>query len=460
MTHFLLNGAPRFLGDAEPGRTVLEHLRLTERLTATKEGCAEGDCGACTVVLARPQGETLKFEAVNACIMLARELQGCAVITAEGLADGGTPHAVQSAIVENHASQCGFCTPGIVMSLYAFAQSPAPLPEERLEKIQDALAGNLCRCTGYRPIIDAALSLPHMPDPRIAPWRDMLAALPSARTVLRPENFVELAAAVSAHPGARLLAGGTDLGVGIAKYGHVPETLISLAHVEGLDDIEAGADALHIGATATYTEILPFLEDKFPAFAAMVRRLGSVQIRNLGTMGGNLCNASPIGDSAPCLLALGATIHLGSASGTRVMMLEDFFIDYRKTALASGEFLRAIAIPYLEPGEVFRTYKLAKRYDQDISTLSAAFVATFETGRITAIRAAFGGMAATPKRAYHLEAALLAGADPAAALEKDFQPLTDFRATAAYRVRAAANLVQKFLAEAGEVREHADLWSL
>jgi xanthine dehydrogenase small subunit len=460
MTHFLLNGTPKFLGDAEPGRTVLEHLRLTERLTATKEGCAEGDCGACTVVLARPDGETLKFEAVNACIMLARELQGCAVITAEGLADSGTPNAVQSAIVESHASQCGFCTPGFVMSLYAYAQSPAPAPQERLEKIQDALAGNLCRCTGYRPIIDAALSLPHTPDPRIAQWRDALAALPSENIELQPKNFLELQATLATHPTARLLAGGTDLGVGIAKYGNLPATLISLAYVEGLDKIEVVEDALHIGATATYTEILPYLEQYFPAFAAMVRRLGSIQIRNLGTMGGNLCNASPIGDSAPCLLALGAAIHIHGSDGARRMKLEDFFLAYRKTALAQGEFLKSIEIPFLDPAQKFRTYKLAKRYDQDISTLSAAFVATLENGCITVLRAAFGGMAATPKRARHLEAALLAGDDPAAALEQDFQPLTDFRATAAYRARAAHNLVQKFLAETAKKPQHADLWSL
>jgi xanthine dehydrogenase small subunit len=460
MTHFLLNGAPRFLGDAEPGRTVLEHLRLTERLTATKEGCAEGDCGACTVVLARPWGDTLKFEAVNACIMLACELQGCAVITAEGLADAGAPHAVQSAIVENHASQCGFCTPGFVMSLYAFAQSPAPAPERRLETIQDALAGNLCRCTGYRPIIDAALALPHAPDPRIPAWRDALDNLPAENSPLRPKGFEELAAALGRHPTARLLAGGTDLGVGIAKYGHVPATLISLAYVEGLDKIEVAEDALHIGATATYSEILPYLDRDFPAFAAMVRRLGSVQIRNLGTMGGNLCNASPIGDSAPCLLALGAAVHIHGADGARRTKLEDFFLAYRKTTLAPGEFLKSIEIPLLDPGQKFRTYKLAKRYDQDISTLSAAFAGTFENGRLTAIRAAFGGMAATPNRARHLEAALLAGDDPAAALEQDFRPLTDFRATAAYRARAAHSLVQKFLAETAENSQHGDIWSL
>jgi xanthine dehydrogenase small subunit len=460
MTHFLLNGTPTSLGNAEPGRTVLEHLRLTERLTATKEGCAEGDCGACTVVLARPQGDTLKFEAVNACIMLARELQGCAVITAEGLADGATPNSVQTAIVESHASQCGFCTPGFVMSLYAYAQSPAPIPEKRMEAIQDALAGNLCRCTGYRPIIDAALALPHIADPRIPTWHAALAALPSEPIELQPKTFTELQTSLATHPTARLLAGGTDLGVGIAKYGNIPETLISLANVEGLDNIEETPASLQIGATATYTEILPYLEQIFPAFAAMVRRLGSVQIRNLGTMGGNICNASPIGDSAPCLLALGATINLHGPSGPRTLPLEDFFLAYRKTALGIGEFLTSIEIPYLNPGQKFRTYKLAKRYDQDISTLSAAFVATREAGGFTAIRAAFGGMAATPKRANHLEAALLAGTDLATALAKDFQPLTDFRATATYRARAAENLVQKFLAEFAEPPQQTDLWSL
>jgi xanthine dehydrogenase small subunit len=460
MTHFLLNGMPKALGNAEPGHTVLEHLRLTERLTATKEGCAEGDCGACTVVLARPQGETLKFEAVNACIMLARELQGCAVLTAEGLTDSGVPNAVQNALVENHASQCGFCTPGFVMSLYAYAQSPAPEPADRLEKIQDALAGNLCRCTGYRPIIDAALSLTHTPDPRIPTWRAALDALQSEKTLLQPTNFAELTEVLANHPTARLLAGGTDLGVGIAKYGHIPETLISLAHVEGMDKIEVLEDGLRIGATATYTEILPYLEQHFPAFAAMVRRLGSVQIRNLGTMGGNICNASPIGDSAPCLLALSATVNLHGPAGPRTLPLEDFFLAYRKTALAPGEFLKSIEIPYLRGAQKFRTYKLAKRYDQDISTLSAAFAATYENNRLTQIRAAFGGMAATPKRAHHLEAALLAGTDGQAALAQDFQPLTDFRATATYRTSAAHNLVQKFLAETSDIPQHADLWSL
>jgi xanthine dehydrogenase small subunit len=346
------------------------------------------------------------------------------------------------------------------MSLYAFAQSPAPPAADRLEKIQDALAGNLCRCTGYRPIIDAAMSLLHAPDRRTSQWRAALDALPSETIELCPRSLPALAAALAAYPTARLLAGGTDLGVGIAKYGNVPATLISLAHVEGLDRIEILNGALHIGATATYSEILPYLAREFPAFAAMVRRLGSVQIRNLGTMGGNLCNASPIGDSAPCLLALGAIIHIHGRGGARRLPVEEFFLAYRKTALLEGEFLKSIEIPLLAPAQTFRTYKLAKRYDQDISTLSAAFCATFENGRITAIRAAFGGMAATPKRAPQLEAALLAGADPGAALAEDFQPLTDFRASAAYRSAAAHSLVQKFLAQSAETAQPADLWSL
>jgi xanthine dehydrogenase small subunit len=461
MTRFLLNGTLREIAAPEPGRTVLEHLRLHERLTGTKEGCAEGDCGACTVVLGRKHEDGLKFEAVNACIMLARELDGCALVTAEGIAADGTPHPVQAAFVESHASQCGFCTPGFVMSLYAYAQTPAPADAtRRREKIYDALAGNLCRCTGYRPIVDAAMALPARPDKRAASWRAMLDSLPAENDALAPKNFEDLAGVLASHPGAKLLAGGTDLGVGVAKYGQVPPVLVSLRRVAGLAEIEAGESSLIIGAMASYSQILPYLAEYFPAFAAMVCRLGSVQIRNLGTMGGNICNASPIGDSAPCLLALGAIVHLRSAAGERRMKLDEFFLAYRKTALAEGEFLRAIEIPYLQAGETMFTYKLAKRYDQDISTVAAAFVAAKEDDRFTHIRAAFGGMAATPKRAAALEAALRAGEDGAAALARDFQPLSDFRATAAYRMRAARNLVQKFLLESSNSAQRTDVWSL
>jgi xanthine dehydrogenase small subunit len=461
MTKFLLNGTPRDIAAPEPGRTVLEHLRLHERLTGTKEGCAEGDCGACTVVLGRRHGDGLAFEAVNACIMLASELEGCALVTAEGIAAPGAAHPVQTALVDSHASQCGFCTPGFAMSLYAYAQTPPPTDQiAKREKIYDALAGNLCRCTGYRPIMDAALSLPHLPDPREAAWRAALDAQATKPDVLAPATMADLAQSLAAHPGAKLLAGGTDLGVGIAKYGNVPPVMISLSRVAGLADIEAGPHRLIIGAMATYTQILPYLEQHFPPFAAIIRRLGSVQIRNLGTMGGNICNASPIGDSAPCLLALDALVHIRTADGTRQMKLRDFFLAYRKTALQPGEFLQSIEIPFMAPLEKMFTYKLAKRYDQDISTVAAAFVASWRDEKLGHIRAAFGGMAATPKRATALETALLEGAEPAAALARDFQPLSDFRATAAYRMTAAQNLVQKFLLESSDTAQHADVWSL
>jgi xanthine dehydrogenase small subunit len=465
MTSFLLNGQPRRLHDIEPGRTVLEHLRLHERLTATKEGCAEGDCGACTIALGRPDGNGgLEFQAVNSCIMLASELDGCAAVTAEGLAEHGALDATQEAIVESHASQCGFCTPGFVMSLYAYRQ--AMPPARPLEAVYDALAGNLCRCTGYRPIVDAALAVPHRPEFRAHEWRLALQALASEDEALAPRSLEELDALLAHNPAAKLLSGGTDLGVGIAKHGNVPAMLISLRRA-GLDEIVATPDALVIGATATYTQILPYLETHFPAFAALVRRIGSVQIRNAGTMGGNVCNASPIGDSAPCLLALNARLNLRSAAGARSLTVDEFFTAYRKTALRPGEYLVSIEIPLPRPGETLFAYKIAKRFDQDISTVAAAFNVRVVDGIITAIRTGFGGMAATPARAEAVEAALLGQpltetsfAEAASALARDFSPLSDFRATAAYRTQAAAGLIARLGAQLLQPATFADIWAL
>ncbi len=311
MTSFVLNGTQHTI-TPEPGLTVLDYLRLEARLTATKEGCAEGDCGACTIVIGERQGEGLAFSAVNACIMRAADLDGRVVLTAEGLAGEDAPHPAQQAIVAFHASQCGFCTPGFVMSFYALTQSPAPeTPAARRALILDALAGNLCRCTGYRPLIDAAEALPHAADPRISAWRAALDALPPPTG---PATLDELASRLARQPAARLTAGTTDIGVGIAKYGNIPADMLSVRHIPELRNVGWEGDELVIGAAATYSQILPFLDQALPNFAALIRRLGSVQIRNIGTMGGNICNASPIGDSAPCLIALGATLVLRSAS--------------------------------------------------------------------------------------------------------------------------------------------------
>jgi xanthine dehydrogenase small subunit len=465
MTFFLLNGAPRELHNAEPGRTVLDHLRLHERLTATKEGCAEGDCGACTVVVGRPENGTLKFSAVNSCIMLAASLDGCAVVTAEGLAANGALAPVQQAMVELHGSQCGFCTPGFVMSLYAHTQNVQPNDAvEKREALLDALAGNLCRCTGYRPILAAAEMLHHAPDERASAWAATLAAMPPDAAA--PRSLAALDALLAANPNAKLVGGTTDLGVGIAKHGKIPENMVLVRAVEGLDVIEETQNHLLIGASATYSEILPYLQTRFPNFAGLVRRIGSVQIRNTGTMGGNLCNASPIGDSAPCLIALDAILVLRSVDGEREIAIEDFFTGYRKTALRPGEYLRAIKIPYLKTDEQFFAYKLAKRFDQDISTVAAAFKITIADGIITGLRAGFGGMAATPLRVKALEDALKgrqAGAEyfekAAALVGILFTPLSDFRATAAYRRDAAAGFILRLGVQAAGTAP-ADIWAL
>jgi xanthine dehydrogenase small subunit len=463
MTSCILNGrAEQF--EAPAGRTVLDHLRLTQRLTGTKEGCAEGDCGACTVAIGRREGDGLKFTAVNGCIMLAADLDGCVVLTAEGLAQGAELAPVQRAMVELHGSQCGFCTPGFVMSLFAHLQAPpAESPQAENEALLDALSGNLCRCTGYRPILAAAQALPHAPDPRIPEWRAKLDRLVPDDTA--PKTLEALDALLAAAPESRLTAGTTDIGVGIAKHGRVPPQMISLRAIPALREIARTPTHLIIGASATYSEILPYLERNFESFASLIRRIGSVQIRNLGSMGGNLCNASPIGDSAPCLIALDAVLILRSATGEREVKVEDFFTAYRKTLLRTGEYLRAIKIPYLAENQKFFAYKLAKRFDQDISTVAAAFLLQIEDGVITHARAGFGGMAATPLRATAIEAALIgkpctSGTFEAAAAEipSIFQPISDFRASAAYRLQAASGFLHRLGAQAQHLP--ADIWAL
>ncbi len=471
MTRFLLNGAPRDLPDIEPGRTVLDHLRLHERLTATKEGCAEGDCGACTIAIGRPRDSRLEFAAVNACIMLARDLDGCAAVTAEGLADAGVLAPAQEAMVELHGSQCGFCTPGFVMSLFALLQQPPP-PDKaaRREAVLDALAGNLCRCTGYRPILAAAEATPWQADARSAAWLAALQELAAADDTA-PCSLPALDAALAAEPHAKLTGGATDLGVPIAKHGLVPPRMISLRQVEGLDAIEEHEDHLHVGASARYADILPHLQRYFPSFAALVRRLGSQQIRNLGTMGGNVCNASPIGDSAPCLIALNAVLTLRGAAGERDLPIDHFFTGYRKTALQPGEYLRAIKIPFVQTGEQFFAYKLAKRFDQDISTVAAGFKIRVEGGEITTLRAGFGGMAATPLRVTALEDTLIGQpatpesfAKAGGAASTIFKPLSDVRASAAYRLAAAAGFLVRLGVDATQAgatqREATDIWAL
>jgi xanthine dehydrogenase small subunit len=437
---FTLNDQPVEIAGTSPMTTLLDWLRDRRALRGTKEGCAEGDCGACTVVLERADG---RHEAINACIAMLGQMDGQAIRTVEGLLGGdGAPHPVQRAMAEADATQCGFCTPGFVMSAYAYAAGGEPA---ELEVIHDALAGNLCRCTGYRPIVDAMKRVVGMPTaPALLP-----AARPGAAVFdgifFAPRSLDELVAVRSQHPEALLLAGGTDLGLLASRSRKPPEALIHVAHVPELGVIETGEEEITLGAAVTYARAWPVLVSAFPALRPYLARLGSRQIRTLGTIGGNIGNASPIGDMPPALLALETRVKLASVRGVRELPLEEFFIGYRKTALAPDEVIQCMTMERLWPGETFHVDKVSKRRDQDISTVAGAYRVRIKHGKIEDARLAFGGMAATPKRASHAEAALLKdGFDAArAALPQDFQPLDDWRGTAAYRLQVAANLLRR-----------------
>ena len=453
---FLLNGALRAVEDISPTTTVLDWLRGPARLTGTKEGCAEGDCGACTIAVGRPRKGALRYQAVNSCLMLLPQLDGTSVITVEGLARGGELHPVQQALLDTDATQCGFCTPGFAMAMFAFQQSGEPIGNET---IHEALAGNLCRCTGYRSIIDACKRLPAADD-RATGGVDTSLILPGeefrhgAQRYLAPRSLAALLDARAQFPDAVLLSGGTDLGLRVSKEREQWPLVISTAAVPELKRIALTDGMLEVGAGATYTEALPYLDEHFPAFGALVRRIGSRQIRNLGTFAGNLATASPIGDTLPCLIALGASVTLRSRNGARTVAVEDFITGYRKTVLAKDEIIAAIGVPPLPPDTHFAAYKISKRFDQDISTVVAAFWLELTDGKVRALRAAYGGMAARSARAHALEAALSGKpwtteslSDVDRLITEDFSPMSDHRGGAAYRLRAAAALVRRLQAE-------------
>ena len=460
---FILNGKRRSVSGAAPTMTALDWLRSAEFACGTKEGCAEGDCGACTIVLGEAEGERLRYQAVNSCLVMLGQLAGKHVLTVEGLADAdGTPHAVQQALVETDASQCGFCTPGFVMAMFAFFHSGENVDDDAT--IHDMLAGNLCRCTGYRPIVDAVKWAANADGDRFAAAETAsvaaLDALPEAtgeaygnasQSFHVPRTLAELLRIRAEHPDAYILAGGTDLGLLVSKERQALETVIHLSGVDELRYVRRTGSHLEIGAAATYTDALPEIEALYPSMAAMIRRIGSRQIRNLGTVCGNVGNASPIGDMPPCLIALDATVVLNAADGgRREIAIEEFFLDYRKTDLRASEIIEAVRIPHIEDHQVFHVYKVSKRFDQDISAVIGAFRLGFDDGTVTDVRIAYGGMAATSRRAHDCEAAL-AGAPwtaetavaGAAALASDYAPISDFRASARYRATVAGNLVRR-----------------
>ncbi len=462
---FVLDGRIRELRSVDPTLTVLNYLRTVERRCGTKEGCAEGDCGACTVVLSELAEGGLRHRAVNACILFVPALDGKALTSVESLGAGGRLHPVQRAMVDCHASQCGFCTPGFVMSLFALYESETTPPARA--RIDDVLAGNLCRCTGYRPIVaaaerayaygesrDGAAAASIAALLRSIARRDTLALEHDGRRFFAPRTVDALAELVERHPEAHLLAGGTDLGLWVTKQHRRLDTLIHLGGVEGLDAIAVTDTHLEIGAAVTYADAEAALTTRYADFAELLRRLGSVQVRNLGTIGGNIANASPIGDTPPALMALGASLVLRQGAARRELPLDDFFLDYRKTALRRGEFIERVRVPLPDARRRFRVYKVAKRFDQDISAVCGAFSLVLERGRVADIRLCYGGMAAVPKRAAACEQALIGRswteATVAAALpvlDDCFAPISDMRASGTYRRLVARNLLRKFQLE-------------
>ena len=459
---FLLNGVEQRVEDVPPTTTLLNWLRYEKRLTGTKEGCAEGDCGACTVVLRElgPRGR-LAQRTVNACIHLLPMVHGKEVITVEHLSRDGGLHPVQQAMSEGHGSQCGFCTPGFVMSLWHGYETSAPTDAEA---VADQLAGNLCRCTGYGPILTAASAARDLPDAPSdkAEARDRLKALDAGALGYRtnqgafwaPHDAATLAKLIEDHPQATILAGATDVGLWVTKQGFAPKEIIYLGDCADLSEIEETLTGVHIPAAVSHQKAMTSLAEMFPDMGELWRRFASEQVRSAGTLCGNIANGSPIGDAPPALIAIGATLTIRKGMKVRQALLEDFFIEYGKQDLSPGEFVQAVDITAPEDPMDLRCYKISKRFDQDISAIMGAINIQLKGDKIISVRIAFGGMATTPKRAKHAEAALKGQTFDEApfkaameALDQDFTPIDDHRASAAYRLRTAKNILLKYFIE-------------
>ena len=464
---FLLDGKVMTVNAVPPTKSVLNFLREDLGRTGTKEGCAEGDCGACTVVIGEIQGDSVSLKTVNSCIQFVPALDGKALFTVEDLRQpNGDLHPVQQAMVDCHGSQCGFCTPGFVMSLWAlYLEHHSGESRPTGPAIRSALTGNLCRCTGYRPILDAAermFDFPRIPFDREALHRQLrsiargtsLVYEHGGRRFFAPRTVAELTHLRASHPQATILAGNTDVALWVTKQLRDLTEIIAIGAIDELKVVRESGGALRIGAGATLTDAYSALARHYPELAEMWERFASPPIRNAGTMGGNVANGSPIGDSMPGLVALGASVILRNRERSRTLPLEDLYTGYMKKAMASDEILEAIEVPLPSPALRFRTYKLAKRFDSDISAVCAAFALELDGDRIARCRVAYGGVAATSKRASATERALTGALwtettarAAMAALVSDYTPLTDMRASADYRRQIAQNLLYRFYLE-------------
>ncbi len=464
---FLLNGRPVELTAVGASDTLLDFLRIDRRLTGTKEGCAEGDCGACTVLVGRLTDDGLVYEPVNACIRFLASCHGCHVVTIEHLRgpDGGL-HPIQAAMVEYHGSQCGFCTPGIIMALYGLWMTN---PEPSATDIEVALQGNICRCTGSEPIIKAALAAGRaggQAADALAVERELVAARlrdmrgervelsKNGERAVIPADTDDLAAVLEAEPKATIIAGATDVGLWVTKFMRDISPAVFIGHLMKSKRVENGE--IRLGAGVTYSEAAPLIRQHIPAAHDYWLRIGGWQVRNMGTIGANIANGSPIGDTPPLLIALGARIVLRKGAARRELPLGDFFIEYGKQDRAPGEFVEEVIIP-AHPQAMIAAYKITKRRDSDITAVAAGFCLTVDNGTIADARICFGGMAGTPKRATGAEAALTGQPfaretfeAAARAVADDFQPLSDWRASADYRRTVAANLFRRFWLEQSE----------
>ena len=452
------------INNPDPNETILNYIRTKLKKTGTKEGCAEGGCGACTVVLGELKKNKIIYKAINACIAFIPTLEGKQLIVVEDLVSkNGDLHFVQDAMLKYHGSQCGFCTPGFVMSLFAMYKNYSSYKEDTIKK---SIQGNLCRCTGYRPIIDAAKSLNKKSKLdyfsrnkktilnllKKIKKRD-LAITNNIQKYFAPKSVNQLKKVLSQNPNSTLISGGTDVSLTVTKERKSLNTLVYMNSIDELNYIKKRGIYIEVGASTPLIDFESFIIKYFPDFSEILKRYGSVQIRNVCTIAGNIATASPIGDTLPLLLALDSHIVIKDKNRTQILPLNGFFIGYRKTKLKKGQFIHSIRIPFLKKN-IFKAYKISKRIDDDISSVCASFCIEIRNKKIKKIRIAYGGMSSIPSRAYKCEKILsnsiLSNQKIKKAkklLEKDFKPITDARASNKYRMEIAKNLLDKCFLE-------------